>query len=210
MIRTCYIAAARTGLDLLAHEAVGASWDRPSALEGFTVGGLAAHLAQQVTSVAAALDADHTGKERIGLYEHYARAAWVGADIDNDYNTGIRSGGERAAAAGYAAVLAEAAAALTELEAALPGRSPGLVSGNPRWPYAVTLGDFLRTRIMELVVHADDLAVSVGVDTPVFDQDSFAVAAGILARLAADRHGQAALVRALARSERAPATVSGL
>jgi hypothetical protein len=96
------------------------------------------------------------------------------------------------------------------LERLLPGNPPGTVSGNPRWPYATPLGDFLRTRILELVVHADDLAVSVGVATPEFAPETFEIATCILARLAAKRHGQASLVRALARAERAPASISAL
>jgi hypothetical protein len=72
------------------------------------------------------------------------------------------------------------------------------------------LDDLLRTRIMEFVVHADDLAHSVGIATPEFDADAFDTAVWILTRLAAARHGQAALTRALARAERAPETISGL
>jgi hypothetical protein len=209
--RTRYLAAARTGLDLLEHEAVANAWHEPSALAGFTVGGLATHLAQQITSVTAGFtEADPTGKDLVGLFEHYRRAAWLGADIDNDYNTAIRAGGEQDAGAGPDAVLTATAAALVELEAALPGMEGSQASGNARWPYATTLDDFLITRIMELVVHADDLAHSVGIDTPAFDPDVFDTAVWVLGRLAAERHGQAALVRALARTERAPATISGL
>lgn len=205
-----YLRAARTALDLLESDAVAKAWTEPSALAGFTVGGLATRLSQQVTSVTAALAADHAGKEQVGLFEHYDRAAWLAADLDNDYNTGIRDGGERAAAAGPAAVIGEATAALTALQAALPALDGTETSGNSRWPYATSLDDFLRTRIMEFVVHTDDLAYSLALDTPVFDQDVFDTAAWMLTRLAAKRHGQANLVRALARAERAPASISGL
>jgi len=209
-LRTQYLTAARTALALLEHQAVAKTWTEPSALESFSVGGLAAHLAQQLTSVTESLTADHSGKDVAGLFEHYDRAAWLGSDIDNEYNTGIRSGGEKAADAGPETVLAETRRALADLEAALPGLAGDQISGNTRWPYATTLDDFLCTRIMELVVHADDLAYSVGIEAPVFDSDVFDTTVWILGRLAAKRHGQAALVRALARSERAPATISGL
>lgn len=209
-IRDQYLAAARAALALAEDDAVAEAWTGPSALTGFTVGGLAAHLLQQITSVTAGLAADHGGKETVGLFEHYDRAAWLAADVDNDYNTGIRDGGERAAGAGPAAVLAEAASALAALETALAAMDGTEVSGNTRWPYAMSLDDFLCTRLMEIVVHGDDLACSAGIDTPVFDQDVFDTAAWMLARLAVKRHGQANLVRALARSERAPASISGL
>jgi uncharacterized protein (TIGR03083 family) len=209
--RSQYLHAARTALALLEHDAVAAAWDKPSALAGFTTGGLAAHLAQQITSVTASFtENDPAGKALVGLFEHYDRAAWVGADVDDDDNTAIRDGGEQAAEPGPETVLAEARTALAELEAALPHLDGTRPSGNARWPYATTLDDFLRTRIMEFVVHADDLAVSVGIDTPAFGQDAFDTAVRILTRLAVQRHGQAALVRALARTERAPAAISGL
>jgi hypothetical protein len=209
--RTQYLHAARTALALLEHDEVAAAWHEPSALEGFTTGGLAAHLAQQITSVTASFtEADPTGKALVGLFEHYDRAAWIDAGLDSDDNTAIRDGGEQAAGAGPETVLTEARTALAELEAALPHLDGARPSGNARWPYATTLDDFLRTRIMEIVVHADDLAVSAGIDTPAFGQDVFDTATWILTRLAAKRHGQAALVRALARTERAPASISGL
>jgi hypothetical protein len=209
-IRDQYLTAARTALALVEDDAVAKAWTGPSALAGFTVGGLAAHLLQQITSVTAGLAADHAGKETVGLFEHYDRAAWLAADVDNDYNTGIRDGGETAAEAGPGAVTDQAASALAALETALPAMDGTETSGNTRWPYAMRLDDFLCTRLMEIVVHGDDLACSVGIDTPVFDQDVFDTAAFMLARLAVKRHGQANLVRALARSERAPASISGL
>jgi hypothetical protein len=208
--RSQYLAAVRTALDLIDDPAVADAWGGPSALEGFTVGGLAAHLAQQVTSVTAALAADYAGKPLVGLFEHFERVAWVGTGADGDYNAGIRAGGEEAAQRGPDAVLAQAREALAELEAVLPDLDGSLASGNPRWPYATTLHDFLQTRILECVVHTDDLAHSVGVDTPVFDRGPFDTAVHILTRLAERRHGQAALVRALSRGERAPETISGL
>ena len=209
-IRTQYLEAARTGLALLRADAVATAWADPSALEGFTVGGLAAHLASQVLAAAEALDTDYTGRPRKSLYEHYVTAAWVNGDLANAANTTIRDGGEHLAAGGPDAVIARAAAALDTLTARLPGLAADAPGGNPSWPYATSFDEFLVTRIMELVVHADDLAHSVRLATPEFDQDAFDTATGVLVRLAAHRHGQANLVRALARSERAPNSISGL
>ena len=63
--------------------------------------------------------------------------------------------------------------------------------------------DFLVVRLMEIVVHADDLAASVGIPTPAFDDDVLHPALALLAMLGARRHGQDAAVRALSREERA-------
>ncbi|WP_026924717.1 maleylpyruvate isomerase N-terminal domain-containing protein [Glycomyces arizonensis] len=211
-IRKQYLTAAQSALDLLRGPAVAAAWEAASALEGFTVGGLAAHLASQITSGAAALEADFGGKDVIGVLDHYerARASWLEADVGNDYNTAIKDRGNAEAGAGPGEVAAAAEAALKTLHERLPGLGDGALGGVGRWAYATSLDDFLVTRIMELVVHADDLAVSVGVATPEFDADAFDTAAWVLTRLAARRHGQAALVRALARAERAPDSITAL
>lgn len=63
---------------------------------------------------------------------------------------------------------------------------------------------------MELVVHGDDLAVSLGVPTPVMPETATEATIALLARIAAWRHGPLAVVRALARQERAPQTIAAL
>ncbi|WP_030155995.1 maleylpyruvate isomerase N-terminal domain-containing protein [Glycomyces sp. NRRL B-16210] len=209
-VRSQYLAAAQTGLDLLARPEVADQWGGPSALEDFSVGGLAAHLANQILSAVQAIDTDYTGRPRRSLYEHFFGAPWLAAGPEAAANVAIRGGGERLAETGPAGVHAAAAAALATLRERLPGVAADAPGGNASWAYATTFDEFLVTRIMELVVHADDLACSVAVDTPEFDQDAFDTAAAVLTRLAAHRHGQANVVRALARAERAPASISGL
>jgi hypothetical protein len=61
---------------------------------------------------------------------------------------------------------------------------------------------------METVVHADDLAVSVGLTTPEFPEPVVHAVLGLLSAVAVDRHGQSAVVRALSRPQRAPGSVS--
>ncbi len=80
----------------------------------------------------------------------------------------------------------------------------------PFGPWALTLDDYLVTRLLELAVHCDDLAGSIGVRTPELPPAWFDAAAGVLCHLAARRHGQPALIRALSRAERAPETITGL
>lgn len=62
--------------------------------------------------------------------------------------------------------------------------------------------DFLLTRLVEIVVHTDDLAVSVGVSPPTFAHDALGPVLELLTRLAVDRHGQSAVIGTLARKER--------
>ncbi|MDF6042095.1 hypothetical protein LRD69_07930 [Streptomyces sp. JH14] len=56
----------------------------------------------------------------------------------------------------------------------------------------------------------DDLAVSVGIVAPELSAGAFDPVLTLLAGLAARRHGQAALLRALARIERAPSAINAL
>jgi hypothetical protein len=84
-------------------------------------------------------------------------------------------------------------------------RGPVLV---PWQGWALSEHDFLLTRLMELVVHCDDLAASVDLPTPDFPDDVVTPVLGLLTRVAVRRHGQQALVRALSRPQRAPDVVS--
>ena len=74
--------------------------------------------------------------------------------------------------------------------------------------WSLRLDDFLLTRLIELVVHSDDLAASVGGVTPELPAEVVDPVVEMLARLAVQRHGATAVVRALSRAERAPATIS--
>jgi hypothetical protein len=58
--------------------------------------------------------------------------------------------------------------------------------------------------LLELVVHADDLAVSLDVAPPGFSAAGIDLAVGALVRISLRRHGQVAVVRMLARAQLAP------
>jgi hypothetical protein len=63
---------------------------------------------------------------------------------------------------------------------------------------------------MEIAVHSDDLAVSVGVEPPPLPEAVSRVVRHLLVDLAAQRHGDTAVLRGLARAERAPASIAAL
>ncbi|MFG3704069.1 maleylpyruvate isomerase N-terminal domain-containing protein [Micromonospora sp. NPDC047670] len=207
-IRTAYLTAARSALDLLADPAVAARWDEPSALPEFGVGGLAGHLASQLFQVATVLAEPVPAGEPVGLLDHYAPARWIGTAPDDEVNVGIRRAGEAVAADGPAALVDRATATLGELAAALSAQPADRVVHLARGPWSLTLDDYLTTRLMEIAVHSDDLAVSVGVPTPELPAEVLDPVLSLLARLAVRRHGQPAVLRALTRAERAPADVT--
>ncbi|WP_189334922.1 maleylpyruvate isomerase N-terminal domain-containing protein [Actinoplanes ianthinogenes] len=208
-VREVYLESAAITTALLAEPAVAACWDAPSALVKMRVGGVAAHLAGQVSQVPPVLDA-RAVDERVPLREHFARSTWIDDGVDSEVNTYIRCAAEEAAAAGPRAVREEAATALAELERRLPAEPPDRVIQLPWGPWSLSLDDYLVTRLLELTVHGDDLAASIGVTTPEFPAACVDTVVGVLCRLAARRHGQAALIRALSRAERAPKTIAAL
>jgi hypothetical protein len=206
--RSSFVDAARTALDLALASEVRAAWDRESACAGMSVGGLTHHLLQQVVNSVRLLEAAPVEEQPIPLLEHYARAAWVRAGPDDDANVTIREEPDAEAANGADHVLAVAEGALAQLPALLAApRSPDLVR-IPWQGWSLATDDFQVTREMELVVHADDLAASVDLPTPEFPDDVVAAVLALLSAVAVRRHGQAAVVRALSRPQRAPDSVS--
>ena len=206
-IRADFLAAARVAADLLHNDAVAAAWTEPSALPKFSVGGLAGHLAFQILAIPRILAQPVPSEPVIPLLEHYQRVAWVNAGIDDQINVSIRAGGEQEAAEGPAELAAQVDSMLDRLSdglAAEPNRPVRIAFWGP---WSLTLDDMLLARTMELVVHSDDLAVSVGSAPPEFPSGPFEGVIDLLSRLAVVRHGQAAVVRALSRRERAPDTI---
>lgn len=209
-IRDAYLDAAASAGTLLRDPAVAAAWDRPSALAEFSVRGLAGHLAAQVFIVKPALAEPLSDEPAIGLLDHYGRAKWLGADINDEVNVDIRAGGERQAAGGPAELVARVDATIEELTRVLRAQPSARVVTVPWTGWSLRLDDFLTTRLMEIAVHSDDLAVSVGVPAPELPLAALDPVVVLLSRLALRRHGQAALLRALSRAERAPAAIAAL
>ncbi len=175
-----------------------------------SVGGLTRHLGDQAVNVVLLLlradDPIPPGVETIAVLEHYARAAWLREDLDGEANRSIRESADGQASTGPAAAVAALAAARVDLETVLADAPP--TTYIPWQGWALATDDFLVTRLMEMVVHADDLAVSVEVDPPRFEESVLDPVLRLLTGIAVRRHGQDALVRVLSRPDRAPREVS--
>lgn len=208
-----FLAAADAAAGLVGSAEAAGQWGRASALEGFTVGGLAAHLGWQVQSARWALASPRPepGAPVTPLLEHYERTAWIGAGVDAAVNVGIRDAGEERARVGaeeQAALTRQARAECADVLGA-DGFGPSTVIAMP-WVAgrAMTARDLLTTRLMELLVHGDDLAVSLGVETPAYPSSAFETVNDLLVRVSAARNGSLAVLRALSRAERAPASIA--
>lgn len=206
--RSAFVAACHAAFSLASSSVVAKAWDTESACAGMTVGGLAHHLLAQAGHVVNALDTPPTTEPPIALLDHYDRADWVKAGPDDEANTSIRIAADESASDGHATVLAAAARALAHLPEVLAApRTPDSVY-IPWQRWALTTNDFLVTRSMEVVVHSDDLAASVGLPLPEFPDAVLDQVVHLLTGVARQRHGDAGVIRALSRPQRGPASIS--
>ncbi|MEU8005219.1 maleylpyruvate isomerase N-terminal domain-containing protein [Catellatospora sp. NPDC049111] len=207
-VREAYLRAAASAAALVGDPAVAAAWAKPSALAAFTVAGLAGHLASQVVNVPRVLAAPAPDGPPVALADHYSRVTWIDAPIDAETNVRVRKGGEALAEAGPRELAEQTDRAVSELRTLLAEEHVDRLVSPPAGPWAMRLDDFLVTRLMEITVHSDDLAYSVVVPTPDQPREVLDPVLALLSELAVRRHGQAAVIRALSRAERAPASIT--
>jgi hypothetical protein len=188
--------------ELICHPEVSRRWMDESSCADMTVGGLANHLAGQASNVVRLLSAPPHETDPIPVLEHYRRAAWVHSGHDEEANAQVRTSADAYAASGALEALPAALAPVLD-----GTRTPDAVL-IPWQGWSLSAADFVLTRTMEAIVHSDDLAASIAVDTPTFPEEAADAVLGLLASIAAERHGQAAVVRALSRPQRSTGPVS--
>lgn len=201
-VRTAFLESASACAEILLYPLVAARWNEPSALEQFSVRGLAGHLVRATGSVEAYLDRPEPAGEPISAASYYA-AAVDSADIDSELHVAVRAKGEAEAAEGHAALVEKLDALIVRLGARLEAEPPGRLVRVFK-DLVLKLDDYLVTRLVEQMVHCDDLAVSIGVETPVAPEGAMDIAFGNLLEIARLRHGDTAVLRAFSRRERDP------
>ena len=149
---------------LLRTEEAAAHWDEPSVLRGYTAGGIAAHVVQATERVVSVLDEDEPPGAVAGLVDFYAPNRVAAAtDIEQGLHAAVRSGAGRLADLGRDAVVERLDRCLRDLAPRLESAGADRRVRVLQVPDgAATLDAYLRTRVVELVVHADDIASSVG------------------------------------------------
>ena len=201
--------AARIAQELAARRRSATAWGAESACAGMTVGGLAHHLVRQAVADDRAAGRAHRRASRSRCSSTTSRAPGCSGGHDDPANVAVRTGSDERAAggrrggAGRGARGAGPSAASCSPDRATPTRC--LI---PWQGWSLTVDDLVTTRLMEMVVHSDDLAASVDLPTPEFPEPALTPVLGLLSGVAVRRHGQAAVVRALSRPQRAPEHVS--
>jgi hypothetical protein len=166
-----------------------------------SVGALAGHLARSILQVEWFLDGDVTGTDPVSSVRYYARLVGT-TQPDSSLNVGVRARSEETAATGVTTVVRQAEEALDRLRRRLPAEAADRrVAVLHRPGEEMLLDDYLMTRCVELAVHIEDLSLSVGseVEAP---EAAVAAAVDLLVAAARDRHGDRAVLQALARRER--------
>ncbi len=192
--------AAARAQAVLVSPTVGERWAEPSMLPRLTVGGLAAHLVGVLRVLERRLeemvsDEHPVVDPSVGYGVVRLRSA---SDLDEPVFAVVRDMANQMAGRGHSAIVDSFAVSVGRLVARLGDSAPDRHVGSPNADTVTTLRDYLVTRTVELVIHADDLAESVDVvvtppGAPITD-----LVAGFLLSTVRHRLGDAELLRALA------------
>jgi hypothetical protein len=197
--RLTFLAAASEARTVLVLADVEDRWNEDSALPGMTIGALAAHIARAVLTVQTYLGSHvHGDVEPMSGAAYYAGMGEL-SDIDSEVNVAVRARAATSAAEGVRALIESFDACVAHLGHAL-AVEPDDRLVEVRGQLVLPLDEYLLTRILELTVHADDLCVSIGRPTPALSGIPATIA--LLVDIAELRHGEVAVLRALARRER--------
>jgi uncharacterized protein (TIGR03083 family) len=201
--RALFLETAMAAQTLLFEPALAERFEEPSALAEFPVRGLAGHLLRALTAVEGYLDGPEPGSgvAVVTAAGYYAAVVATGIDINSDVHRAVRRRGlEEAAGTAEELALAwsDTAARLADRLEGEPADRLVQVFGD----MVISLDDYLVTRLVELAVHADDLAASLGVAPPPLPAAAIGLVIATLVEVARIRHGDGAVLRALARRER--------
>lgn len=203
-VRTTFLAATLTAGSFLRSPEVAEAWELPSALPGMSVAALVGHLVRATTSTLAYLDRPAPPPDRAPMDapDYYLGIEGLYGPLDSPLHTAIRQRALEEAAGGPGEVVRKwdsTRQALAErLPAEPPDRSIEAFGGK-----VLTLDEYLITRLIEIVVHTDDLAASLHLPPPPFDEAATGLVLGCLTTMLRRRHGDLEVIRALSRKERA-------
>ena len=195
MVRAAFLQAAGEAAVLIGRRDLGERWNDRSTLAELDIGALAGHLARAVLTVHWYLDMPEPDPPTITAGEYFAT---VTSELGSDANVEIRGRAAEAARGGWARLYLDMGNALDHLRRRLPDeRADHRIPTGDR---GLLLDEYLRTRIVELVVHTGDLCRSLEIPVPEMP-DATRVAIGVLLDTAMIRHGASGVLHALSRRE---------
>jgi hypothetical protein len=187
-------------LPLLRSPALSERWMQQSALDQWSNAGLAGHLARSAFNLERAVGGEPgygPVHDAVGYY-----TASAPQPPDSPDGKRIRELGDQEAADGAAVLADRFTASMAWLrEHAMPLDPATKVKLFGR---VLPIDECAAACLLELVVHADDLTVSVGLEPVSFSAPAIDLVVGTLSRISRKRHGDLAIIRSLSRPERAP------
>ncbi len=202
-VRALFVETAGVVREALADDRVAMAWDEPSVLEEQTVGGLVGHLARGgVWVVGDYLDAPPSDAPRVAsAVEYYAH---VGSSLTLAAHRAIRERGAQVAAPGPRAVVDTLTARLDALVPRLAEEPSERVVPVAGGAVTILFDEYLKTRLVEQVVHLDDLARSLDRDPWPVPEEAQDLVIHVGIDVARARTGGTAVLRALFRSRLDP------
>ncbi len=177
-------------------------WEEPSALEEMTIGALASHACRAAFTTERYLAAPApAGASTVDAAGYFLGIPDLTGTIDSELHRSVRARADDEAAVGPEDLLARFDRSVEALTASLPSEKPERlleVLGGVE----IQLNDYLVTRLVEVVVHSDDLAASLDLAEPTFSDSVNDRVIHCLVEVAVRTHGRLAVVRALTRRER--------
>lgn len=199
-MRAQFLAGARVVLEAVQDPDVVVRWDDPSVLEGQTVASVVGHLARGSVWV---VEDYLTAEPPDGPADFESAADYFATVVDRltpqDHRR-IRNRGAAVADVGYEGVVEHLIGAIDRLSDRLSTETPDrLIS--VYGGLVMALDDYLLTRIVEQVVHLDDLARSLGREAWPNPPDADALTLACAVEIGRRRLGGPAMIRALFRSD---------
>jgi Mycothiol maleylpyruvate isomerase N-terminal domain len=202
-IRELFVESARAVRDAIADDVVRDAWGSASVLDEQTVGGIAGHLARGgVWVVGGYLDMAVSDAPRVETaVEYYVQ---IDSGLTPDDHRAIRERGAQIAALGHSEVCETLTARLDELAPRVFAEPADRVLPVVGGALTIGLDEYLKTRIVEQVVHLDDLARSIDRDPWPVPEAAQELVVHLGIDIARVREGNTAVVRALYRSRLDP------
>lgn len=196
-VRSAFLAAASATTELLGRRELGEAWNEPSVLPEFEIGALAGHLGRGVLTPYWYLDMPEAEGDPITAAAYFAAVATP--DPAARPNVDVRARGAETAKGGWARLYLDVGKATAALAERLAVEPP--THRIPAMGRAVLLDEYLKTRIVELVFHLEDLARSLSLPMPALPTETTEIAIEVLVGAARVRHGDVAVLHALGRRE---------
>src|SRR5215203_5974530 len=219
-VRTLWIESCAAVVTLVDDESVAVRWDEPSCLPPMTIGALCGHViasgifevesrvSQRSATDKASATLSYSGPTVAApgppshgrSFTAASLHALVPIDAGNVINRAVEEAAAEQARNGREDLLARARSLLGTTSARIEQIATDEVLDC--WGVPLTFDEFLQTRLVELTVHAEDLACSIGVEDSGISDDAKQLVCNIGLSAAIRRNGQTAVLRALFRSDR--------